>query len=76
MTDDLTPAERIASAALDFYAAMPQHLRDECHALAELSPDDVGVRVHYIDDNDRYDVVWVGRWLGSIPGVWVRGATS
>jgi len=70
-----TPEERIAAAARNFLEHMPPDLVEECHTLAALDPSQLGIRVHYEPAADVYAVVWVGRWLGSVAGAYVRGGT-
>ena len=66
--------ERISAAARAFLDRMPAELRAETEALLLLGDgSDLGVRVHYLRDADVFDLVWVGRWLGSVDGPWARG---
>ena len=32
----------------------------------------MGLRVHYIEGEDRFDLVWLGRWLGSVDAAYIR----
>lgn len=76
MSDDGTPEGRLAAAARLFLEQMPPELVQECHTLVELDPSSAGVRVHYLPEEDMYALVWVGRWLGSVAGTFVREGAS
>lgn len=69
---DLQPwEERLGDVVAKLYAAMPDDVRQECHALADLSPEDAGIRIHMRPDDDALDVVWVNRWLGTTSMSWL-----
>ncbi|MGB7983510.1 MAG: hypothetical protein WCF36_22250 [Candidatus Nanopelagicales bacterium] len=72
-TEPLTGMERRLSAAAEVLLdRVPPDVRAECEALIELDPSCAGVRMHYEPDLDLYALTWVGRWLGSLPGPWLR----
>ena len=79
MTDapDLDPMEqRAADTAAALLDRMPADLRAECHALIALDPAAAGIRLHHDHERDEYAFVWVGRWLGTVPGPWLRDGTE
>lgn len=72
----MSVSERLALAAAAALQAMPEEVRSECATLADLSPEDRGVRVFYDAERDFFDLVWVGRWLASVPGDAARGEAA
>ena len=76
MTRPLTPGEVLGEAAALFLDRMPDGITEECRSLVAMDPTALGVRVHYIEDTDVYDLTWVGRFLGSVPGDGARGGVS
>jgi hypothetical protein len=71
-----TMQERVATVADYLLSRMPDDLVAECLALVELNPDDAGIRLAHDPQLDRFDFLWVGRWLGSVPGPWLRDGTD
>lgn len=72
-TPNLTPQEqRLRDVVHRLYAEMPDDVREECQALADLSPEDAGIRVVLHPEDDRVDFVWVDRWLGSTSLSWLN----
>ena len=68
-----TPSERLAGAAAELLAALPPNVRSESFDLAALEEvGSMGLRVHYIEGEDRFDLVWLGRWLGSVDAAYIR----
>lgn len=71
MTADLDPMqERVRDMAEHLLAQMPDHLRAECDALADLDPTCAGMRLHHQPDG-TVAFVWVGRHLGSVSADWL-----
>jgi hypothetical protein len=64
--------ERIADAAAHLLDQMPPELVAECRALVALDPACAGLRLHHDPEADTYAFTWVGRWLGTVPGPWLR----
>lgn len=59
-----TPPERaVARWAAEFMQHMPADLFHECKTLAELNPDDGGIRAHRNADGG-WDLVWMDIHLG------------
>lgn len=52
--------------------AYPQQVAD-AQAMIALDPELAGIRVQWSEEFDRLDVVWTGRYLGSIDGPYLRG---
>lgn len=75
-TPNLTPQEqRLRDVVHRLYVAIPDDVRDECQALADLSPEDAGIRVALHPDDDRVDFVWVDRLIGSTSYTWLMTGT-
>lgn len=71
----LTPLEeRLGAALAVLLAQVPADVRHECETLAGLDPACLGMRVH--PRGDALDVVWAGRWVGSVSRAWVCGDTT
>lgn len=70
---DLDPMEqRVADTAAFLLDRVPPDIRAECHQLIELDPTSAGLRLHHDPEADTYAFTWVGRWLGTVPGPWLR----
>lgn len=69
----VTWEEKVATVATYLLARMPDEMVAECRALVDLDPDCTGIRLVHDPDTDRFEFLWVGRWLGSVPGAWLRG---
>ena len=67
----LTYDERLSIAAHFLLSKLPDELWQECSLIACLDPD-MGLRFHPAEDDDRLDVVWANRFMGSISGEWAR----
>lgn len=75
MTDTpaLTPREqRLQAVVAELWENVPDDVRAECRTLADLSPEDAGIRVVLHPEDDRVDFVWVDRWLGSTSLSWLN----
>ena len=64
--------ERVATVAAFLLGRMPPEMVDECQALIALDDDVRGLRLVHEPDTDRFTFLWVGRFLGPVPGPWLR----
>ena len=69
---NITLEERVATVATYLLSRMPDDMQAECRALAELDPECTGIQLHHEPETDSFAFVWVGRWLGTVPGAWLR----
>lgn len=75
MTDStMTERLRVAVSALwhQLCETYPEEVAD-AQALIALDPELAGMRVVWSDADDRLDVTWTGRYVGSIDGAYLRG---